>query len=1123
MSFENLWDTYVADCQRAQNEDSLKAPIQHLIQEYASILGVNVHTGTEDTEAVVGVRPDVNLYDSGGDRMWLGAIELKSPVKSLPGKAGYTKTSIGRVGRWDASEDAVVVGKPPSEHDTNQWVTLRELPNVLYCNGLMLARYESGRLVDATDRGALFFGDVDATADEIAVSDDSIRTDFERILKDALQWEPTPPSSMRQMARHLAPLARNLKAEIKAAMKRPGSAMRSAKEAWTESLMEGATDDDFADGYAQAAVFAMLFARLDGAPTPLTLDSIKSTIKADHLLLFGVIETIMRTTTRDEVRNSLDGVVRYVSAVEPAALAEAGENPWHDFYEFFTAEYDPARRNDTGVYFTPKPVVDFQVAQIHEWLIANGFDDSFATPGVKVIDPATGSGTYLLAVIERTRRYLSSRGRPGIDDDPIYADRLAENLYGIEIGVGAYSIAQLRVARALADMKGTGDAPTVNVLLSDTLTNPWGEAQQKFFLPELAGEQEKANALKASTDVTVVLGNPPYDREEGAAEDNRRQHGGWVRHDHRTNQASGPADKPLLDDFRDRAVGRGNGKAVAKAIPNLYIYFWRWAIWKAFEQNESPAIVSFISPMGFLSGVGTEAMRAWIREQADSVVTYDLLGERRGERRTFNIFTDIKTATGVTTAARSAVPPEPSTLAPWHRVVVTGTPKERLSKLATWSATGIPELTVTEPGGLFDDVVPDVAGELRSHIPLSHIFPVHRKGVQAQRVWPYSETRALAEQRWARLADADPEQRPALLGENGSNKAADSKMGLLGVRLEPLSEIDQNAKPELIVESQYRPFDVHHLVADARVLGRPSRDMWTVHGSHQTYFVSRFVTEGASDGPVALVTPHIPDLDCSNGASGGGADVAPLYRSHDETTPNVNVSLLSALCSQYGATITATDVMMYCNGLLGTGAYSERFWAALAYCTPHVAFPEDRGTFDAIVEVGSYAAWLHSGETVGSDSERFELGEPPIKTEATADRQASGMPTTWTWDSAAGTIEVDRRIRITGVPEDVWEFLFLGKRPIESWLNYRKHNRAKGGRAKTTELDDLRPDWGPETSRDLVDLVVRVWKMKGLEVYARDLIDAVFSLPASLDFDEPAKAERAVIPNVSDQQSPLPL
>ena len=172
MSFENLWDTYVADCQRAQNEDSLKAPIQHLIQEYASILGVNVHTGTEDTEAVVGVRPDVNLYDSGGDRMWLGAIELKSPVKSLPGKAGYTKTSIGRVGRWDASEDAVVVGKPPSEHDTNQWVTLRELPNVLYCNGLMLARYESGRLVDATDRGALFFGDVDATADEIAVSDD---------------------------------------------------------------------------------------------------------------------------------------------------------------------------------------------------------------------------------------------------------------------------------------------------------------------------------------------------------------------------------------------------------------------------------------------------------------------------------------------------------------------------------------------------------------------------------------------------------------------------------------------------------------------------------------------------------------------------------------------------------------------------------------------------------------------------------------------------------------------------------------------------------------------------------------------------------------------------------------
>lgn len=1110
--FGELWDAYVVAAASAPNEDSLKHPLQTLVEGVGQLYGIPITTDTE-ADGVDGARPDIAIMRTDGAQPeLLGWVELKKLYKRLPGLHGYTKNGEGQVRGWDINAGDFRDGSAPTKHDTEQWEVLGELPNLLYCNGLGLARYESGQLVDSTDSDAL------EEPIEPTLSTEDIRAGFERMLRDCIRWEPTPPRTMRQLAAGLAPLTRLLKIRLVAALKAGDSGTLRNKAAWTTALISGASDDDFADGYAQAVVFAVLFARLDGAAAPLSLESIRQTIEAEHSLLYQVVKQLGDAGGDPGINDAMHHVFRYVGVVDNEHLKRRDENPWHDFYEYFVDQYDPARRNDTGVYFTPKAIVDLQVEQCHEALLDMGFADSFASEGVQVIDPATGSGTYLLSVIERTREHLLDRYGPGIGDHPDFARQLGRNIHAMEIGVGAYSIAQLRIGRALADMAGQTNAEAVNVYLANTLSDPWAdqddESQLKLFLHELADEQDKANQVKRSPAVRVILGNPPYDREESADGPGVATSGSWVRWEAR-GPAGDPASEPLMEDFYRGSRDLGFGKEAAKSLPNLYIYFWRWAMWKAFEQHDKPAIVSFVCPTGFLTGRGATGMRAWMRTHADEIVTIDLLGSRRDARRTYNIFTQIKTPVGITTARRTTNGPSEN-LAPWPRIVFRGTLDERLQQLRDWTEQGptalaAPYVAADDVAAAHDDVLTPAGAQFRKLPALTDIVGFHRKGVQAQRMWVYAETETLALARWAKLvglAPADPddprtvaETRDKLLGSNGSNTAADSPRPLLSGAepLPPLADLPAEAKPEAIVKVQYRPLDTHYLVADARVLGRPSPDLWGTRHTDQMYLVSRFVTEGAGSGPVSLLTPFIPDLDCSNPINGGRADVAPLYRSNNTSTPNVHPDLTAKLSSAYGTTVTAADVFWYVNGLMGTGAYSRYFWDELEMSVPRVALPDDPNVFDRLVNLGRHVAWITTGGTIGSPLDGFDADNHPITTRAVEHPESGSMPTRWTYNPDNGDLTVEGRVVIENVPEAVMQFQYMGKRVVESWLDYRKKARKRGGRAKTTPLDDMRPDWSPqEFSLPLRDLTIAVHRLIESETTATELIDAATDAPLKI-------------------------
>src|SRR5690606_5928718 len=147
----------------------------------------------------------------------------------------------------------------------------------------------------------------------------------------------------------------------------------------------------------------------------------------------------------------------------------------------------------------------------------------------------------------------------------------------------------------------------VNVYLTDTLESPHAQPRQSSILTRaLSDEHRRAQQVKAQVPILVCIGNPPYDRQQIDADDDALERkGGWVRFGGRlaSGEGAGSGERALLEDVLEPARASGLGGHL-KDLYDVYVYFWRWALWKVFEQNHDPGIVTFISASSYLRGPG---------------------------------------------------------------------------------------------------------------------------------------------------------------------------------------------------------------------------------------------------------------------------------------------------------------------------------------------------------------------------------------------------------------------------------------------------------------------------------------------------------------------------------------
>ncbi|MCU1272039.1 MAG: methyltransferase [Acidobacteriaceae bacterium] len=1060
-------------------EDQLKGPTEELSKSLGALLKKAVDVVTEVHLSDVSGRPDMGVTV---DHLLAGHIELKAP-----GKGADPKKFKGA--------------------NKNQWTKFQDLPNLIYTDGNEWTLFRNGQRIGAMVR---LSGDITEDGAKGVVEKDAEA--LSKLFYDFLSWHPIVPSTPKALAELLAPLCRLLKSDVLAAVQDPMSDLSTLAKDWRTYLFPDADDKQFADAYAQTLTYALLLARFSGA-SDVTTDGAAKAIKAGHRLLSDALKIL----TVDEARNAIEVPVslleRVMAEIDVAKLTSKSKGDlWLYFYEDFLAAYDIKMRKDRGVYYTPVEVVQAQVHLIDELLTGKFLaEHSFVDEKVVTLDPACGTGTYILAALRFALNKVENAKGPGMRVSA--ASTAASNLHAFELLVGPYSVAHLRLTQQLSSEKAAIPEDGVHVYLADTLESPHALPPKHLPLTykNLGEEHKRAQKIKSGTPVLVCLGNPPYDRQEIEDDDTslERRKGGWVRFGDTGVDGTG-----ILQDFIV-PLSEIDAGLHAKNLYNDYVYFWRWALWKVFETLSPRGIVSFITASSYLRGPGFAGMRKVMRQTFDDLWLIDLEGDSRGTRITENVF-EIQTPVVIAVGVRYSVP-SPDSPAKVHYARITGTADEKLGHLK--AIKGLADLHWREAlNGWFDPFIPTTDSVYWNWPLLTDIFPWQENGVQFKRNWPIGETLELLERRWAALVSQSGTDQRLALKESEARTIERAYKPLSGTekRTAPLNTLKADSPSVPPVKYAFRSFDRRFALLDIRLCDRPRRQLYAAHGPEQLYLTS-LLTEVLGEGPSATATALIPDLHHFRG-SFGGRHIIPLWRDITATEPNITSGILSTLEQIFQTTVSPISLFSYSYAVLFAPEYVKTFWEELTTPGPRVPLTKERALFEKAALLGKKLIWLHTfGERLVPD------GVTPGTIPGGKARCKVGTPTTpdnypkeYSFNGATKELHIGAGV-FEHVEPEIWDFSISGFHVLQSWLAFRMQ---KGAGKKSSPLDRFRPNvwqFDDELLKLLWIIEATLGMIPELDAIVSEIrASAVFSAG---DLPTPTAEERASRSETDDEDS----
>ena len=445
--------------------------------------------------------------------------------------------------------------------------------------------------------------------------------------------EVTPTvASPSQLAKTLAGETRLLKDLVAELVIAKDSELLSQQEAFQTLLVPDLKPEEFADMYAQTAAYGLFTARvfehttLFGAPTQNVPDSLKnddfSLEKAAYLIpkanpfLRQFFQHIASPSLNNQLRWLIEQIadsLRYADiekVLHMQSRKQGFEDPIFHFYETFLAEYDRALRESRGVYYTPEPVVDFIVRGV-DWLLRNKFDKQagLADKDTLILDPATGTATFLRKVIDQIHTQVTASGNVGMW--PQYVrERLLPRIFGFELMMAPYTVAHLKLALQLQEQGFEfQDGERLHVYLTNTLDQL--HKQTSALLGEwIAKENEGAEKVKRQDPVQVVLGNPPY---SGVS----RNNSAWITE--------------LIKTYKTEPEG-GPLKERKHWLNDDYVKFIRFAHDRILRTGHG--VVAYITNHGWLDNPTFRGMRAQLMRDFDDIYVIDMHGNSTKKQRT---------------------------------------------------------------------------------------------------------------------------------------------------------------------------------------------------------------------------------------------------------------------------------------------------------------------------------------------------------------------------------------------------------------------------------------------------------------------------------------------------------
>ena len=904
---------------------------------------------------------------------------------------------------------------------------------------------------------------------------------FENLIKNFCTHVSQTIKSPKKLAEMMAGKARLLSDVIEKSLNsddenEEDSTLKEQMNAFKNILIHDITPKGFADVYAQTIAYGMFAARLHDA----TLQTFSRQEAAEKIpksnpflrILFGYIAG---PDIDDRIRWIVDNLAEiFLACNVDEILKNYGkstkmEDPIIHFYETFLAEYDPKLRKARGVWYTPAPVVNFIVRAVDDILkndfdLPQGLSDNSKTNvkikqftkatsdrrsnikevevehevhKVQILDPATGTGTFLAEVIKLIHKKF--RGQEGIWSSYVES-HLIPRLNGFEILMASYAMAHLKIDLLL---KETGFKTEKTQRTKIYLTNSLEEAHPDtgtLFANWLSSESNEANHVKRDTPVMCVIGNPPYSVSSS-------NNSPWIEN--------------LVQDYKKNLDERN-----IQPLSDDYIKFIRYG--QHFIEKKGSGVLAYISNNSFIDGIIHRQMRKYLLESFDKIYILDLHGNAKKkeisedgspDKNVFDIMVGVSINVFVKTGRKKS-----NELAQVFIADLRGTRESKYdylnnNNLASISWKVIESFDSKNSFKIQDEeLIKEYENDCFS---LKSFFHKGANGIKTERdvlTIQFNEEHLHTIKEDLINSEIEDFRTKYNLAQDGRDwKIETAKRDLV-----------QNTS--IFSKVHYRPFDYRFSIYTGKSKGFHS---YPRHDIHQHLINKDNISlilgrQGQAVGsmPWNLVFINNTLLDSNMFYRGGNMNF-PLYlypknngqQSTDNTNnrvPNLNLEIVNKLADYLNLTFTnekettkntfaPIDILDFIYAILHSHTYREKYKEFLKVDFPRVPFPKDENKFWHLVELGKEIRNLHLLES--SKVEDYISTYPKDGHNTITTKIGKKDWELHSQENKSGRIWINENQYFDNIPLNAWEFYIGGYHPAQKWLKDRK--------GRTLEFDDI--------------------------------------------------------------------
>jgi predicted helicase len=931
-----------------------------------------------------------------------------------------------------------------SKSYSEQFIRYRKaLNNLIITNYLDFQFYKNGELVSSYSLGKIGGGKVNGNPKEY----ESVQERLKNFASDFGQTIKSPQKLAVMMANKAKMLALVInEALVSDEIKEDNSTLQQQLQAFKDILIHQITPKEFSDIYAQTIAYGMFAARLNDASLPtFTRGEAAELIPKSNPFLRKLFQYIAGYDLDSRIVWIVDELADIFRATDVAALLKnfgkdtQQTDPIIHFYETFLAEYDPKLRKARGVWYTPEPVVKFIVRAVDDILkIEFGLQEGLANTSktkikvrlqetdkryknnvktieeevhrVQILDPATGTGTFLAEVIKQIHGRFE--GQQGIWSNYVET-HLLPRLNGFELLMASYAMAHLQLELLLGE---TGFKPTTNQRFRVFLTNSLEESHPDtgtLFANWLSTEANEANRVKRDAPVMVVMGNPPY----SVSSSNK---GEWIQQ--------------LVSDYKQDLDERN-----INPLSDDYIKFIRYA--EYFVNKNGNGIVAMITNNSFIDGLIHRQMRKHLLETFNLIYILDLHGSTKKNEvyngsKDENVF-DIQQGVAVSIFVKSKSGKQGNRPLVNHFDLL-GKREAKYNWLLSNSIHNTDWKQILPVKENYFFIQKSNVGEAvyQSFPSLKTIMPLYASGFKTERdsLTIQFDIEALNEIKdsFKKLSEEEIRKKYCLSKDGRDWKISFAK-----------NDLTKNESEDITV--LYRPFDFRHTIYTGKskgflayprteiaenLVGKSNLSLLTCRQQSTFDFQHVLITNKIADMcSVSLQTKEttyqFPLYIYSNGKGNLFQKHSPVPNISPEYVAELSKVVKPKLDQDKNHKLSPENILDYIYAVLHSPTYRKKYKEFLKIDFPRVPYPKDADTFWQLVKLGSELREIH-------------LLESPNVNKYNTKYPVDGSNTINKPKFENGKVYINETQYFEGVPESAWNLYVGGYQPAQKWLKDRK-------------------------------------------------------------------------------------